>query len=163
MSAAHSPWAPDLYEKALAIGAMLMLAAATAAILRGYAAWAGVPAVVWLHLATIFAALILTPVMLLRPRGDRRHRELGYMWVGSMVLTALFSLFVKVISPGHFSLIHILSVAVLITVPRLARSAHRHNIRAHRRSVKAIVTSALLVAGFFTLSANRLLGGWLFG
>ena len=36
---------------------------------------------VWAHLLTIMPAMALTPVMLTRPRGDTRHRVLGYVWV----------------------------------------------------------------------------------
>jgi uncharacterized membrane protein len=32
----------------------------------------------------------------------------------------------------------------------------------HRRGVRAMVTGALLIAGFFTFPFDRLLGHWLF-
>jgi uncharacterized membrane protein len=35
-------------------------------------------------------------------------------------------------------------------------------VKRHRRSVRAMVTGALLIAGFFTFPFNRLLGHWLF-
>ena len=160
---AARPWAPDRYERILAIGAALLLAVALVATARGWSDWPAVPAIIWLHLVTILLALVLTPVMLLRPRGDRRHRQLGYLWVAAMVSTAILSLFVRVIRPGHFSPIHILSAVVLVTVPKLAWSAYRHDVRSHRRSVKIIVTAALLTAGFFTLVPGRLMGDWLLG
>ena len=50
--------APDLYERMLAGGSILLLVAVAAAIARGASQWASVPAMVWVHLATImlFAA-----------------------------------------------------------------------------------------------------------
>lgn len=108
-------------------------------------------------------ALALTPVILLRRRGDPAHRLLGHVWAGSMVLTAFLSLFVRLSNHGGFSLIHILSVYTLIQVPLLVWFARQHNIRRHRRAVRAMVTGALLIAGFFTFPFGRLLGHWLFG
>ena len=162
-ASARGPWAPDLYEKLLSAGAVLMLLIACAAIARGHEQWAYIPPMIWLHLATILIALILSPVMLLRPRGDRRHRRLGYVWASAMLLTAIFSLFVKVTNNGRFSAIHILSIVVLIPVPRMVWAARRHNVRSHRISVKAITTSALLIAGGFTFLPGRLMADWLLG
>jgi uncharacterized membrane protein len=157
------PFAPDTFERVLAIGALILLAAATTAILKGHASWHQVPAVIWLHLATIFVALALTPVMLLRPRGDRLHRRLGWMWTSAMLLTAIDSLFIHVTNPGGFSIIHILSAWTIIQVPIIVWSARQHNVKRHRSSVRGMVLGALLIAGFFTFPFNRLLGQWLFG
>ncbi len=154
--------APDTYEKLLSAAALALLACVVAAILRGRAQWAAVPVLIWPHLLTIMVAVALTPVMLLRPRGTPAHRQLGWIWVGAMIATALLSLFVRNVNRGGFSIIHILSVWTLIQVPILAWSARTHNVKRHRRSVRAMVTGALLIAGFFTFPFNRLLGQWLF-
>ena len=68
---------PDTYEKVLAVGAGILLVVVLVALAKGHAYWAQIPRGVWLHLATILTALVLTPVMLLRPRGDRLHRRLA--------------------------------------------------------------------------------------
>lgn len=159
----RSPYAPDTYERVLALGSMLMLAAVLAALVRGRGQWHLVPPVIWAHLVTIIIALGLTPMMLLRPRGDRLHRVLGWIWASSMALTAAISLAVKVITPGHFSLIHLLSVYTLVQVPIIVFSARNHNIKRHRGGVRGMVTGALLIAGFFTFPFGRLMGAWLFG
>jgi uncharacterized membrane protein len=100
--------------------------------------------------------------MLLRPRGTKAHRQLGWIWAGAMGLTALISLFVRNANPGGFSIIHVLSFWTLFQVPLIVWSARTHNVKRHRRSVRAMVTGALLIAGFFTFPFNRLLGHWLF-
>jgi uncharacterized membrane protein len=156
------PLSADGFEKALSYGALLLLAAALIAIGKGRAEWGEIPAVVWFHLATIFVALTLTPVMLLRKRGDPLHRQLGWVWVSSMLGTALISLFIRLVNHGSFSIIHILSVWTIIQVPILAWSAQRHNVIRHRRSVRGMVLGALLIAGFFTFPFGRLMGHWLF-
>lgn len=157
------PLAPDLYERGLAVGAIVLFGIVVLAIARGAAQWHLVPLIVWAHLSTIMVAVALTPVMLLRPRGTASHRTIGWIWISAMILTAAISLFVYNPDRGRFSYIHILSVWVLIQVPIIAWSAHTHNIRRHRIGVRAMVTGALLIAGFFTFPFGRMLGSWLFG
>jgi uncharacterized membrane protein len=155
--------APDAFDRILAAAAVLLLAAVLAALWRGRGEWAEVPAIVWAHIATIVAAVILTPVMLLRRRGDRLHRRLGWVWTAAMGATAALTFGIRGINEGAFSLIHILSAWTLIQVPVIVWTARSHNHRAHRGSVRGMVTGALLVAGFFTFPFDRLLGHWLFG
>jgi len=155
--------APDRLERLLGWGALVLLAVAIVAVLRGHADWANVPWQVWLHLLTIAVALALTPVNLWGRRGDSRHRLVGYIWVAAMALAALFSLIIRQINHGQFSVIHLLSVFTLIQLPIIVLSAKAHNHRRHRRSIRGMVIGALLVAGFFTFPFGRMLGSWLFG
>lgn len=159
----RGPWAPDTFERLLAGGAVVLLACVVAAVARGRADWSAIPWQVWPHLLTIAVALALTPVMLLRPRGDRWHRRLGWVWAGAMLLTALVSFDIRMANAGRLSFIHILSVWTLVQVPLIVWSARTHNVKRHRGAVRGMVLGALLIAGFFTFPFNRLLGHWLFG
>jgi uncharacterized membrane protein len=152
-----------LPDRVLAWAALVLLGFVVAALIRGRAELASVPPVVWPHLVTIMVALALTPVMLLRSKGDTRHRVIGYVWVAAMFGTALLSFRIRGSNHGNFSFIHILSLWVVIQVPLLVWRARRHDIVGHRRAVRAMVTGALLIAGFFTFPFDRLLGHWLFG
>lgn len=118
-AAARHPFAPDAYERLLSAAALALLAAVAVALFKGRAEWGQVPATIWLHIATIVLALGLTPVMLLRPRGDRMHRRLGWVWAGAMVVTALSTFAIRTIDPGRLWFIHILSAWTLIQVPIL--------------------------------------------
>jgi uncharacterized membrane protein len=157
-----SPLAPDSYEKFLAAGAVILFGFVVAAIIRGQSEWGVILPIVWLHLGSIMVAVGLTPLMMLRRRGDWLHRRLGWLWASAMILTAALSLFIRQINHGGFSIIHILSVWTLLQVPLIVWTARHHNIARHRRSIRAMVTGALLIAGFFTFPFNRLLGHWLF-
>lgn len=160
--ARRDPLAPTLYERLLAVGAVVLLGFVIAALAKGYSQWPLVPWQVWPHLITILLALALTPMMLLRKRGDGLHRKLGMIWVVSMIATAALSFNLRVINDGQFSLIHLLSAFTLVMVPVLWWSARTHRVRIHRRAVRGLVTGALLGAGFFTFPFDRLLGHWLF-
>ena len=155
-------WAPDRYEQVLAVGAVVLLGFVVVAVARGQPHWHAVGLAVWLHLATIMVALALTPVMLMRPRGDRRHRQLGWVWCASLLATALISFLVRNTNHGGLSFIHILSAWTLIQVPLIVRAARAHDVARHRRRVRGMVTGALLIAGFFTFPFGRMLGSWLF-
>ena len=163
MSPLPTSTAPDRLERALGGLALVLLACIVAAVLRGVAQWHLVPPVVWLHLVTVCIALALTPVLLWRRRGTASHRALGYVWATAMFATAVDSLFVQFSHPGHFSLIHVLSVLTIVLVPTLVWSARSHRVARHRRQVRGMIIGALLVAGFFTFPFHRLLGSWLLG
>lgn len=161
--ARRNPLDPEAFDKFLAVAAAVLLAAVLTALARGYGDWSQVRAIVWAHIGTIFVALALTPVMLLRPRGDRLHRALGWTWASALFLSAGLSFAVTAIHPGHWSYIHLLSLFTMGQVPFIVIAARRHNWKRHRSAVRGMVTGGLVVAGFFTLSSTRLLGGWLFG
>ncbi len=153
---------PERIDWLLSIGAVVLFATAVAAIVRGHDQWRMVPPLIWVHLTTVLVATALTPVMLLRMRGDRHHRTIGKIWITAMLATAIASLFIHVSGPGHFSVIHLLSLWTLFQVPLIWWTARHHNVVRHRRAVHGMVIGALLVAGFFTFPFHRLLGTWLF-
>jgi|JI10StandDraft_1071094.scaffolds.fasta_scaffold23499_7 uncharacterized membrane protein len=153
-------WLPDRVLGALA---WALLAVVIFAVARGHDEWDRVSRAVWFHLGTIAVVLALTPVMLTRRKGDRRHRQLGWIWAASMCATALFSLVIRPFSGWIFSPIALLSIWALILVPRLILQARAHDVVRHRSTVRGLVIGALLIAGFFTFPFNRMLGQWLFG
>ncbi|MEY4951616.1 MAG: hypothetical protein RL299_40 [Pseudomonadota bacterium] len=153
--------ARDGYELALALASAALFVAAAIAVAKGHEDWNRIPAVIWWHLGTIGLALALTPVLLLRRRGDDLHRVLGWVWAIAMFSTAVITLFVRVINPGKLSLIHILSVVTIVAVPRLVLKARRHQIMQHRRDVRTVIAFAMLAAGVLTFPFGRMLGAWL--
>ena len=154
---------PDNFDRALAVASALLAGAVVAALIRGRSEWGEVPLLVWPHIATILVALLLTPVMLVRRRGDRLHRRLGYVWVALMAVTAAVSFGIRDINEGALSPIHILSAFTLGALPLIVWFARRHQHARHRNMIRGMVVGALLTAGFFTFPFDRMLGRWLFG
>ncbi|MGZ8997570.1 MAG: DUF2306 domain-containing protein [Allosphingosinicella sp.] len=154
---------PDLFDRILTVAALALLAAVGTAIWKGRPEWGEVPPIIWAHIATIVLALVLTPVMLLRRRGDRLHRRLGWIWAAAMAVTAASTFGIRGLNQGSFSLIHILSAWTLIQVPVIVWAARTHNVARHRSAVRGMVTGALIIAGIFTFPFDRLMGHWLFG
>jgi uncharacterized membrane protein len=155
--------APDNYDRFLSAAAVALLAAVAAAIWRGRTEWGEIPLIVWGHIGTIVTALTLTPVMLLRRRGDRLHRRMGWIWATAMAVTAAASFGIRGLNQGSLSVIHILSAWTLVQVPVIVWAARTHNVARHRGAVRGMVTGALIIAGIFTFPFNRLVGHWLFG
>lgn len=157
------PLAPAMVDYLLAAGAVALLAAVLGALARGYGDWGRLPPLVWFHIVSIGVALVLTPVMLVRSRGDRRHRQLGTIWIAAMASTALASYGIRYMENGGFSWIHILSTVTLFGCWRIWATARRHDWRRHRLTIRMVVGGALLLAGFFTFQFDRILGRWLMG
>ncbi|HEY8552998.1 MAG TPA: DUF2306 domain-containing protein [Burkholderiales bacterium] len=107
------------------------------------------------HLVAASAALVLGAIVLSRRKGTAAHRLLGRLWVGTMVVTAAGSFWIR--TGGGFSWIHLLSAWTLVAVSMGFWHIRRARIDRHRGwMVGAYV--GLAVAAAFTLLPNRLLG-----
>ena len=118
---------------------------------------------VWLavHLASVIPALPLGAYVLVSRKGDALHRMLGRTWAGLMMAGALSSLGLKGLT-GGLSWIHILSVLVIVMIPRGVFQAIRGDIARHRRTM-TLTYLGLVGAGIFTFLPGRLLHAWLLG
>ena len=154
---------PTPYEKGLAAGALVLLLLVIVALTRGVAGWYRLDAMIWAHLVTVLTPLALTPVLMLRTRGDKLHRVLGWTWAVTLFATALISFAIRETNDGALSFIHVFSIITVISVPMLVWMARKHQVPTHRRIARSLTTGALLVAGYFTLLPGRILGIWLWG
>lgn len=115
-------------------------------------------ATITLHALTAMFAFILGALQLLRPKGGRVHRALGYLWCALMIIVALTSFWIHEIQLVNlFSPIHILSIVVIVSIPIAVLSARNGNIKRHRNMMLSLFTFALVTAGLFTLLPNRIM------
>jgi uncharacterized membrane protein len=112
-----------------------------------------------LHLACAFLAVVLGAAVLLRRKGDSPHKAMGWSWVCLMITIAVTSFFIQ--ARSRFSVIHVLSVAVLVMVPLAIISIRRKRVQAHRYIMSGVFTG-LVIAGAFTLLPYRMLGQLVF-
>ena len=115
-----------------------------------------------IHLTAVLFAVVLGLAQLLRSKGSRPHRLLGWAWVISMAVAALSSFWI--IGPnngGRFSAIHLLSVMVLTNLVLAIWFIRRGNVRAHKGFMVGTY-AGLILAGLGALTPGRLLSQLLF-
>lgn len=92
-----------------------------------------------LHVLAVIPAALIGGYMLSARKGTWLHRLCGRIWIALMVLTALSSFFIHEIRLiGGFSLIHILSIVVLVSAFEIVRSARQRDFVRHQRVVKSL-------------------------
>ena len=122
------------------------------------------PLAVQIHMATVIPAFFIgTWQLFFSTKGAWLHRWLGVLYLVLMSITAVTTLFVHVVNPGHFSLIHLFIPLTLFAVVRTIMALRRGDIRAHKRSMIALYVGALLIAGAFTFLPGRMMHQIFFG
>ena len=116
-----------------------------------------------IHLAAVVPAIPLGAWVLFRRKGGARHRMLGKMWLALMVTGAVSALWIRHLSGGSLSAIHLLVPIVLVTAWRAVAAARRGDIVAHKRGLVILFTTGLLIPGLIALLPGRLMWLWLVG
>jgi uncharacterized membrane protein len=117
-----------------------------------------------LHAIPAILAFLLGAAQLGLPKGSRLHRIMGWTWVALMTLVAASSFFIHTIcSFGGFSLIHLLSIVTLVTLPLAVLHARQHRIAKHAKAMKILFFAALVLAGAFTFTPGRIMYDLAFG
>ncbi len=124
---------------------------------------AAAPAVIQIHLTAALVALAIGIVLMMRVKGTALHKLLGWTWVLAMGTTAISSLFIHELNPGHFSFIHLLSGWTIVGLPGAVYAIKRGKVATHRRAMTGMFVGGLLVAGLFTFIPGRLMWAVFFG
>lgn len=111
--------------------------------------------VILVHLAFGLLALMVGALLMAGRKGARMHRILGWGWVLAVGIVAVTSLFIRVVNPGHFSFIHILSGYVIIALPLAVAAARRHDVERHRRYMTGLFYGGFAVNLLFVLLPGR--------
>ena len=116
------------------------------------------------HLATVIPAFFIGSwLIFFSTKGARLHRALGATYLVLMTVTAITTLFVRVLNPGHLSWIHLFIPLTLYGVTGSVLALRRHDIAAHKRAMIGTYVGALLIAGAFTFVPGRLMHTVFFG
>lgn len=125
---------------------------------------AAVPPLIAVHAGSASLALVLGAIVLWGQKGTARHKLLGRIWVGVMVLTAGSSAFITSFQPviGPFGFIHLFTVWTAVTLPMAIMRARRGDIVGHRNMMTGLYIG-LWIAGLFTFLPGRTLFGLFLG
>ena len=122
------------------------------------------PLTIQIHAFAALAAAVIAPLQFLARKGSPLHRVDGYLWVVLMATDAASTLWIHELRIfGPWSPIHLISLWVLIGLPRAVLYARRGEVEAHRRIMRNMAFGALVIAGAFTLLPGRIMHQVLFG
>ena len=129
--------------------------------------WALVANASWpikIHLLTVIPAVAIGAWQLfLSVKGSHPHRVWGFVYLALMAATAVTTLFIYDINPGHFSAIHLLVPVALASVVGAIWFVKRGRISTHRNIMIGLYVGGIIVAGGFTFVPGRLLHRVFFG
>ena len=117
------------------------------------------------HIGVVVLALGLGSAQMALPKGDRRHKMLGYGWLGVMALLSVTGLLIQ-LEPGHVTLVHRISsgfaVANLLLTPVVIWSARTGRRRLHRGLAMGLFGN-MLFSGLMAFIPFRAIGLLVFG
>lgn len=127
------------------------------------ALFAAQPWVIQLHVLAAVGTVAIGGIILSLRKGDRLHRTAGWTWVVLMLATAVSSLFIVGLNGDYWSIIHLISGWVLVSLPLAVWAARRHRVKVHGRAMTGMFVGGSLVAGAFTFLPGRLMWNLFFG
>lgn len=116
---------------------------------------------VFFHLLTALAALIVGGLVLARRKGTGSHKALGWTWVTLMGSTAIASAFIRdygMPNLAGITPIHAFTVLTVVKLPVGIWHIRHGNVQAHRSAMRGLHLGACVLAGVFTLLPGRFLG-----
>jgi uncharacterized membrane protein len=113
--------------------------------------------VILIHVVAAVIALAVGALVFLRRKGTATHGWMGRAWAVLMLVVAISSFWITG-KDGLYSWIHGLSVFVTIAIPYAVRLAIKGNIPRHRGLMTGLYIGALIVAGGFSFTPDRILG-----
>jgi uncharacterized membrane protein len=115
-----------------------------------------------IHLLAVVPAVVIGVIQITARKGTRPHKLLGWTWVLAMIVAALSSFWIMEIrKDAGWSVIHLLSVWVLIALSLAIWNIRRGNVRAHKGYMVGTLLG-LAGAGIGALMPGRFLTQLLF-
>jgi uncharacterized membrane protein len=125
--------------------------------------FASIPPQVKFHIVSAVAAFVIGVVILLRPKGSRFHKTLGWAWVIAMGATAISSFFITGLNGNSLSFIHLISGWTVVALPLGIYAIRNKQVLMHRRAMTSLFVGGLVIAGALTFIPGRLMYQLFFG
>jgi len=120
--------------------------------------------IIILHASLALLAIVLGALQFLMKKGTVIHRLLGRLWIGMMAVVAVSSFGIHDIRMlGPFSVIHIVSLFVLVSLWEGVSRIRKGDIAGHKKTMTQLYAVALVLTGLFTLLPGRIFYRVLFG
>jgi uncharacterized membrane protein len=114
------------------------------------------------HVSTVLPAIPLGGYLLLAPKGGKRHKQLGKLWIALMIMTATSAIFIQ--TNGSFSFIHIFVPMTFWSSYKVIATARRGDFAAHKKEIISLYLGALTIPGIVAFALpGRLMNVWLMG
>lgn len=120
--------------------------------------------IIFFHLCTALAALVLGIFIMLRRKGSASHKALGWVWVALMGSTAVASGFIRdynLPNLAGYTPIHLFTLMTATGLPYAIWQIRHGNVAAHRSAMRGMFFGGCVLAGVFTLVPGRFLGNLL--
>jgi uncharacterized membrane protein len=145
------------------LGPVARLAAQADPHLPNMALFTALSPVIKIHLITALAALVLGGVLMTVRKGRTFHRVAGWVWVSLVLVTAGATIFIRELSHGNWSLLHLFTGWVLLITPLAVIWAKRHDVRRHRRTMMGLFYGGFAINLFVAFIPGRTLWMMVFG
>lgn len=119
------------------------------------------PPAIQIHATAALFSLLWGALILLLPKGSKRHRLMGRIWALAMAVTAGSSLFIPRF--GVLTPIHIFTLIVAVSLPLSIRAIRAGKVARHARGMIRLYLGATVLAGAFALAPGRLMHDVVFG
>ena len=127
------------------------------------------PVEILIHLFAALGAFFIGAYQLLRKKGTKHHKQVGWLWFALMLITATSAIFIRGFEGTGmptfygFSPIHLLVILTLYLIPKAIIEIRRGNVKAHARAVQGLYLGGMVVAGLFTFMPGRVMWHIFFG
>ena len=115
-----------------------------------------------IHVASVLPCIPLGGYLLLAPKGTKRHKQLGKLWLVLMLVTATSAIFIQ--SSGSFSPIHIFVPVTFHAAWKTVATARKGDIAGHKKHLVITYLTALTIPGIVAFALpGRLMNVMLLG
>ncbi|MDR9829833.1 DUF2306 domain-containing protein [Vibrio sp. FNV 38] len=121
----------------------------------------------FIHLTTILPAFLFATIILFIKKGSDTHKTVGRFTAFLLLVSSLVSLTIPAkVGPiiyDHFGFIHLLSLVVILSVPRAYVAIKQGNVLMHKITMLNVYIGGFIIAGFFAFMPGRMLNMLIFG